>query len=80
MAIGLFFLGIGKPLVLLKIGTNIMNFALGFSCFHTLAINLILLPKEVRPGWFVRLGLGAAGVFFLSLAGITAIETLRPYL
>ncbi|HEX3726432.1 MAG TPA: Nramp family divalent metal transporter [Pirellulales bacterium] len=80
MAIGLSLLSIGKPLVLLKIGTNIMNFALGFSCLHTLVINLILLPKELRPNWFVRLGLAAAGVFFLSLATITTIETLRPYL
>src|SRR5262249_47375327 len=32
MAIGLFLLSVGKPLLLLTIGTNIMNFALGFSC------------------------------------------------
>ncbi len=78
MVLGLFLLAIGKPLMLLKIGTNIMNFALGFSCFHTLVINLTLLPRELRPGWFARLGLSAGGLFFLSLATITAIETLRP--
>ena len=47
-------LSVGKPLGLLKIATHIMNFALGFSCFHTLVINLTLLPKPLRPGWFAR--------------------------
>ena len=42
-------------------------------------INLTLLPKPLRPGWFARLGLAGAGVFFFSLATITAVETLRPY-
>jgi len=79
MAFGVVLLAVGKPLVLLKIGTNIMNFALGFSCFHTLVINLTLLPKELRPGWFLRIGLALAGVFFFALAIITAIETLRPW-
>ncbi len=80
MALGLVLLWYGKPLMLLKIGTNIMNFALGFSCLHTVVINLTLLPRGLRPGWFARIGLVAAGVFFLSLATITTIETLRPYL
>ena len=57
-----------------------MNFALGFSCFHTLVINHLLLPKQLRPGWFATAGLAAAGVFFFTLATITAIETVRPYL
>ena len=77
MVIGVFLLAIGKPLVLLMVGTNIMNFALGFSCIHTLVINLTLLPKPLRPGWFARFGLAASGVFFFSLATITAIETAR---
>ena len=71
MVIGLMLLSVGKPLGLLKIATNIMNFALGFSCFHTLVINTTLLPKALRPGWFVRLAWLAAGVFFFSLATIT---------
>jgi hypothetical protein len=80
MVIGLVLLSMGKPLGLLKIATLIMNFALGFSCLHTLVINLVLLPKPLRPGWFMRLGLIAGGAFFLTLATITAIETARPYL
>ncbi len=79
VVIGLVLLSVGKPLGLLKIATNIMNFALGFSCIHTLVINQTLLPKPLRAGWFVRLALAAAGIFFFSLATITAVETLRPY-
>jgi hypothetical protein len=79
MSLGLFLLSVGKPLALLTMGTLFMNFALGFSCFHTLVINMILLPKELRPGWFSRIGLCAGGVFFSTLATITAIEKLSPY-
>ncbi len=80
MGVGLVLLSFGKPLGLLKVATLIMNFALGFSCLHTLVINLTLLPKGIRPGWFARIGMLLAGVFFFALATITAIETLRPYL
>jgi hypothetical protein len=80
MALGLILLSTSTPLALLTIATNIMNFALGFSCFHTLVINLTLLPKPLRPGWFACVGMATAGVFFFALAGISATETLRVYL
>jgi hypothetical protein len=57
-----------------------MNYALGVSCFHTLVINLTLLPRELRPGWFSRIGLVIGGLFFSVLATITAIETVRKLL
>ncbi len=56
-----------------------MNYALGFSCFHTLVINLTLLPKPLRPGWFACTGMVLGGVFFSVLATITAIETARQF-
>jgi hypothetical protein len=74
---GVIALSLGKPLQLLKISANIMNFALGFSCWHTLAVNLLLLPKELRPNWFMRIGLFFAGLFFIALATITAVHELR---
>lgn len=76
MSVGLVLLSVGKPLALLTTATTIMNFALGFSCFHVLVVNLALLPKELRPGWFSRLGLLVGGVFFSVLATITAIDQL----
>ena len=55
----------------LAIATGIMwNFALGFSAFHTLYVNLALLPPALRPGWLMRLGLVGCGCFYL---GITAV-------
>jgi hypothetical protein len=79
MSVGLVLLSVGKPLGLLKSATLIMNFALGFSCLHTVVINLTLLPKPLRPGWFARTGLFLAGIFFFALGTITAIEAARPY-
>ena len=46
---GLVMLSINKPLQLVKIATNIMNYALGFSCLHTLVVNMILLPQADPP-------------------------------
>ena len=45
--------------------TTIYNFALGFSCWHVLAVNTILLPKEIRPGWGIRIALVAGGLLLL---------------
>lgn len=68
---GFTMLWLNKPDGLLKIATIGYNFALGFSCWHTLAVNALLLPKQLRPGWFVRVGLVLGGIFF-SLLGLAA--------
>jgi hypothetical protein len=60
----------GKPAKLLIITTTFYNYALGVSCFQTLALNTTLLPRELRPNWFSRIGLVLAGLFFLALGGI----------
>ena len=62
------------PTALLTIATTIFNFALGFSCWHTLALNLILLPKPLRPNWFVRIAMFCAGLFFLCVAMVSALQ------
>lgn len=64
---------------LILIATNIYNFALGFSCFHTLVINCVLLPRELRPSWFLRIGLMLSGTFFMLIAGLTIYTTLRDF-
>lgn len=73
--IGFATLWAGKPTTLLTIATLIYNFALGFSCFHTIGVNTVLLPRELRPNWLVRIGLGCAGVFFTLLGTIAAVKT-----
>jgi hypothetical protein len=67
---------VDNPVRLLTYATMIYNFALGFSCFHTLAVNVILLPRQIRPGWFNRIGLVLGGLFFTMLALIAAADTL----
>jgi hypothetical protein len=61
---------------LMVVATNIFNYALGFSCWHALAVNLILLPRALRPGWFVRIALFLGGAFFLLIAGLTTYTAL----
>jgi hypothetical protein len=71
-AFGLVSLTLWDSVRLLKWAAAIYNAALGVSCFHVLAVNLILLPRELRPNWFLRLGLVLGGLFFLTLSYISA--------
>lgn len=61
---------------LMTIATNIFNYALGISCWHVLVVNVALLPRELRPNWFIRIGLFFAGLFFLLIAGLTTYTKL----
>jgi hypothetical protein len=73
---GMITLSFGRPTLLLVIAATIYNYALGISCFHVLAVNLILLPKELRPNWFIRAGLVLSGCFFLLLAIVTTLKEM----
>jgi hypothetical protein len=71
-AIGVVFLSVAQPLSLIILYGNLGNFALGLSCWHTLYVNLTLLPPELQPGWGSRIGLSIAGLYYLSMAFVTA--------
>jgi hypothetical protein len=73
---GMVALYFGKPTQLLVITTTFYNFALGVSCWQTLILNTTLLPAEIRPGWFQRIGIACAGVFFFCLGVVMTLETL----
>jgi hypothetical protein len=64
-----------SPLQIAIIGPVLGNVALGFSAFHTLAVNRRLLPEPLRPNLFMQFGLVACGVFFL---GITVVILVAP--
>ena len=72
--LGLTMLWLNPPTALIKFATISFNFALGISCCHTLVLNMVLLPRELRPGWFVRIAMVLGGIFFF-LLGLAA--TLR---
>ncbi|MGQ0637210.1 MAG: Nramp family divalent metal transporter [Planctomycetaceae bacterium] len=69
-----------KPGTLLKIAASIYNFALGFSCWHVVALNVTLLPRELRPNWAIRIGLALAGLFFWCVASISAYKMALDFL
>ena len=76
MVIGLTALSLGNPKQLLVWATTIYNTALGVSCIHVLAVNVLLLPRELRPNWFIRIGLVFGGVFFTGLAAISMLNAM----
>ncbi len=71
---GMIMLSLQQPETLLIIATTIYNFALGFSCWHTVWLNSVLLPHELRPHWLVRVALILAGTFFLAIATVSALD------
>jgi hypothetical protein len=74
--LGLTALTLWNPRQLLSWATCIYNAALGFSCLHVLAVNTILLPRDIRPNWFIRIGLVVGAVFFAALSYISALRLL----
>lgn len=67
---GLIALAIFNPLQIAQIAGVLMNFALGWSALHTVYVNTTLLPKELRPPWWMHLGTLSCGIFFLAISGI----------
>ena len=65
-----------EPKKLIEVAGIIYNFALGFSCWHVVVLNGILLPKELRPNWLVRVGLSFVGLFFSGVGGIALFKLL----
>jgi hypothetical protein len=59
-----------NPLVL-AVATGVMlNFGLGFSALHVLYVDMVLLPKELRPPWVMRVGLVACSIFYIGISSI----------
>lgn len=61
-----------KPGRVFEIATMGYNFALAFSCWHTLVVNSTLLPPPLRPHRLIRAGLLLGGVYF-SFLGVMAV-------
>ncbi len=58
------------PLQILKMAGVLMNVSLGIASWHTLYVNLSLLPRELRPNWLMRIGTFFCGAFFLAASAI----------
>ncbi len=77
--VGIVLLLLAQPIMLLKLSTNIYNYALGFSCFHAVAINSTLLPAELKPSLVRRGLLIMAGLFFTVIAVQSTVALLQEF-
>ena len=73
---GLVMLTLFDPLDLAKFGAVIGTISLGSTSLLALYANKTLLPKGMRPGWFLQLGVVSAGLFFLGLS-VVVLLTFR---
>ena len=77
MVLGLFMLIFVPGDKLLVTATGMMyNYALGFSCLHTLVINCTLLPRELQPRLWQKTGLVCGAIFFLSIGIIATYDAV----
>lgn len=70
---GMFALWLFDPLQILKISTVLQNVGLGFSALHTLYVTRALMPRELRPGLILQMGVIACGAFFLGISAIVFV-------
>lgn len=61
---GIFALRLAAPILLLKLAANVAGFVFVVASLHLLYINTRLLPEEVRPPLWRRLGLVAMSCFY----------------
>ena len=64
-------------MMIVKIAGIPLNFGLGFSALCVLAVNCKLLPRELRPAWYIRLIMVACALFFLSIACVSTAAVMR---
>jgi predicted permease len=55
-------------LAIAKYGVILQNVALGVVSLLAWYVNRALLPRELRPRWFMQLGAVTGGVFFLGIS------------
>jgi hypothetical protein len=70
----------GTPKLMTIVIANLNNLAIGATAVHLLWINCRLLPVELRPRWYHRLGVAGCAVFYLGLALIVFLNTQLPVL
>jgi hypothetical protein len=66
-----------RPIAIAEIGVVLGNLSLGFSTLQALHVNRRLLPRELRPNWFLQAGTLCCGIFFLAVS-IAVILTFKP--
>ena len=62
-----------SPLFIATVGAALQGLALGIASLHTLYVNRTLLPRELRPNWFMQLGLIFCGLLFLVISAIVVV-------
>jgi hypothetical protein len=46
----------------------LLNLGLGLSALHVLCVNVVLLPRQLRPPWLMRIGLICCSIFYTGIS------------
>lgn len=66
----------GTPKLMTVVIANLNNLAIGVTSFMLLWTNHSLLPAELRPRWYHRIGVAGCGGFYLALTALVVIEKI----
>ena len=72
------FLFYSKPKIMVLIVANLNTIGIGFTAFLILRMNCRLLPVQLRPRWYHRMGMIGCGIFYLGMASIVFFQTQVP--
>ncbi|MCH2374149.1 MAG: hypothetical protein MK538_08180, partial [Planctomycetes bacterium] len=70
----------GSPKLMVILIANINNVALAVTAIALVRVNTRLLPPELRPRWYNRLGVLACAVFYLGLSALVFMQKQWPVL
>jgi hypothetical protein len=70
----------GTPKLMTIVIANLNNVAIGITAVHLLWINTRLLPRELKPRWYNRLGVAGCAIFYLGLALLVFVHKQWPEL
>ncbi len=63
-----------KPGFVFKLATTGYNFAFAISCWHTVFVNSLLLPRPLRPNLLIRCVMAVGGCYFVLLGVMGALK------
>jgi hypothetical protein len=75
---GMFALRLAQPIILLQLAANIAGVVMVISALHILRVNTTLLPPELRPPLWRKLGLVATAIFYGSFGYLWLMGGVTP--
>jgi hypothetical protein len=76
---GVYVVRLGGVMALFTFLANVAGFILAVAAVHLLIVNTRLLPKELQPGWWRKLALGACALFYGTTTALVVWDQVQKH-